>query len=297
MIPRRNRAKRFKLILVTLAASLVCLASSLSPYGAGNAQEPAKPKGILALYWGGRENPSNAAFDKSVKEALGSASSIEYYPEDLQDNLFSEESMRDTLRQKLGDNRIGAIIAPSRRELNFLLKFRGELFTKTPIVFHASTSADLEKKDAANGVAVMIDHPYRNTIDLALKLHPDTNEVLVIAGTQEHDMKIEADVQKEIKEFEDRGVKFISLSDLSLDPLIAKVKNAPAHSIILYVRYSQEELGKTLDPYNSLTLITEAARVPVYTVSESILGRGSVGGRTATIEDCGRVMGETAARI
>src|SRR5262249_10358285 len=86
------------------------------------------------------------------------------------------------------------------------------------------------------------------------------------------------------------------LSDLSLDELIARVKSAPEHSFILYVRYSQEELGKTLDMLNSLTLIAQTARVPVYTAFESILGRGSVGGRTATLADCGRVAGEPGRR-
>jgi len=119
MIPRRNRAKRFKLILVTLAASLVCLASSLSPYGAGNAQEPKRPKGVLALYWKGKDSPANATLDKKIQAVLGSApaGSTEYYAEYLEDNRFPEERqallMRDYLRQKYGADRIGVIIAPS----------------------------------------------------------------------------------------------------------------------------------------------------------------------------------------
>jgi PAS domain S-box-containing protein len=282
-----------------MVAALVWIASAPSPYGAGEAQEPARPKGVLALYWGGRENPNNATFDKSIQAALGSApaGSVVYYPEDLQESRFSEEKMRDYLRQKYGDNRIGAIIAMSKPPLNFLRKYRGDIFTNTPIVFHALSHADADKKNEVNGVACLIDSQYKNTIDLALKLHPSTNEVLLIAGQPEHDKSLETEVRKELKEFEDRGVKFTSLSDLSLDPLIAKVKSAPDHSIILYVRYSQEELGKTLDAFNSLTLITGAARVPVYTPFESTLGRGSIGGRTALLEDCGRMAAETAIRI
>ncbi|HZF38820.1 MAG TPA: ABC transporter substrate binding protein, partial [Blastocatellia bacterium] len=303
MNPRRDRAKRFKLILAIVAASLAWPVSSLAPYGAGAAQEPARPKGVLALYWNGKDDPANVTFDKSIQAALGSAptGSFEYYPEYLEDKRFPEESqylaMRDYLRQKYGNDRIGVIIAPSRQALNFLLKYRGDLFPTTPIVFHAVSSADVDKRTEANGVPVMVDRPNRNTIDLALKLQPDTKEVLIIAGTPEHDNKLEAKIREELKEFEDRGVKLSSLSGLSLDPLIAKVKSAPEHSIILYVRYSQEELGRTLNALNSLTLITGAARVPVYTAYESILGRGSIGGQTAPLVDCGRVMGETAMRI
>jgi PAS domain S-box-containing protein len=303
MEPLRDKAKRFKPILIALAAaSLVSLASSQSPYGSGAAQEPAKPKGVLALIWNGKDNPNNVRFEKGIQEGLGSApaGSYEYYPEYLEDNRFPEErqslATRDYLREKYGDDRIGVILAPTRPSLNFLLKYRSELFPKTPIVFHTSNREDADNKADANSIAVVVDNPYRNTIDMSLKLQPDIKEVLIIAGTAEHSMKLDTDVRKCLKEFEDKGVKLTSLSDLDLDQLIAKVKSAPEHSIILYVRYSQEEL-KTLDSLNSLTLIAGAASVPVYTAAESILGRGSVGGHTVSIEDCGRVMGETALRV
>ena len=303
MEPRRATAKRYKLRLAIVAGSLILLALSLSPTGAGDAQEPARPKGVLVLIWNGKDNPANVPFENGIQAGLGSApaGSFEYYSEYLEDNRFPGESqslaMRDYLRQKYGDNRIGVIIAPSKQALNFLIKYRSDLFPNIPIVFHAVHRADVDIKDEAKGVAVKVDNPYRNTIDLALKLQPQTNEVLIIAGSSAHDNRLEMEVRKELKEFEDRGVKLTSLSDLSLDPLIAKVKSAPDHSIILYVRYSQEELGKVLDSINSLTLITGAARVPVYTAFESLLGHGSIGGQTATLEDCGRVMGETAMRI
>ncbi|MGH9754396.1 MAG: ABC transporter substrate binding protein [Blastocatellia bacterium] len=301
MVPQRDAANRFKLRLATVAASLIWLALSPSPYGAA-AQEPAKPKGVLALYSNGRDHPVNATFDKTIQAALGSApaGSIEYYAEYLEDARFPGESqsllMRDYLRQKYDDNRIGAIIVLSRASLDFLLKYRSDLFPNTPIVFHAFNRADLDQKGKANGVPVMVDSPYRNTIDLALKLHPATKQVLVITATPKRDKKLEAEIFEELKEFENR-VKLTPLTDLSLDELITAVKSAPENSIILYVRYSQEEIGKTLDVLNSLTLIAGVAKVPVYTAAESILGRGSVGGHAAPFEDCARMSADAAMRI
>ncbi|HEX5083026.1 MAG TPA: PAS domain S-box protein, partial [Blastocatellia bacterium] len=278
------------------------LSLSLSSYGSGSAQEPARPKGVLVLIWNGKDDPKNAPLEKGIQEGLGSApaGSYEYYPEYLEDNRFPEEkqslAMRDYLREKYGNDRIGVILAPTTPSLNFLLKYRGELFPKTPIVFHTSDRAKADNKADANSVAVLVDNPYRNTIDMALKLQPDTGEVLIIAGEKDHSMKSDLHVRNWLKEFEDKGVKLTSLSDLNLDQLIAKVKSAPEHSIILYVKYSQEEL-KTLDLPNSLTLIAAAARVPVYTVGDILRGRGSVGGHTVSIEDCGKVIGETALRV
>ncbi len=299
MAPYRDASKRLKLKLAVIAASLISLASSPPPCDVIFAQDSPRPKGVLAIHWGGIDNPVNSIFDKSIQAALGSApaNAVEYYAEYLDKDRFSEEMMRDYLRQKYGDNRIAALIAMSKPALNFLLRHRSDIFHNTPIVFHAGSTSDLELRNEANGVPFIIDRPYRNTVDLALNLHPAAKEVLIITATREHDRRLEVEVRSELTEFEERGVKLTPLTDLSLDELMARVKNAPADSIILYVRYSQEELGKSLDLMNSLSLITGAARVPVYTAYESILGRGSVGGRTARLEDCGRVAAETAMRI
>jgi hypothetical protein len=179
MEPLRDTTKRFKLKLPLVAASIVWLAFGPSPYNA-TAQETAKPKGVLALYWGGRDTPTNAIFDKSIQAAFRSApaGSIEYYAEYLEEDRFTSEKMRDFLRQKYGDDRIGAIITLSKPTLNFLLKYRGDLFPNTPIVFHAGTRADVETRDEVNGVPVFVDGQFRNTIDLALKLQPGTKQAL-----------------------------------------------------------------------------------------------------------------------
>jgi PAS domain S-box-containing protein len=301
MEPPRDITKRFKLTLAALVASLVCLTSPLAPYGPGAAQEPERPKGVLVLMFNGKDNPNMVAFEKGIKTALGSApaGSFEYYPEYLEDNRFPEEekkqslAVRDYLRQKYSDSRIGVILTPTKVGHNFLLKYRSEIFPKAPIVFHTNSAADLDKKDDANSIGVMVDNFHRNTIDMALKLQPDTKEVLIIAGNKENDLKLDEFVRKRLKEIEGRGVKITSLSSLDLDSLIARVKSAPEHSIILYSRYSQDEPGRTL----ALSLITGVARVPIYTVGDANLGRGSVGGHTSSIEECGRVLGETALRV
>ncbi|MCI0387394.1 MAG: histidine kinase, partial [Acidobacteria bacterium] len=180
--------------------------------------------------------------------------------------------------------------------LNFLLKYRNDLFPDTPIVFHTFNRAQLGNQAKAGLTGVVVDDAFRNTLDVALKLHPATEKVLIITGTPERDKKLETEVKQELKEFENR-VDLTYLTDLTLDDLITRVKSAPARSIILYVRYSQYELGKSLDPYNFLTLVAESSRVPVYSLAGSLLGRGSIGGYAANLEDCGTKAGEIALQI
>src|SRR5262249_57040570 len=166
----------------------------------------------------------------------------------------------------------------SATSLSFLLKHRADLFPNTPIVFHTSSRAQaIEHAEIEGLTGVVVDKAYRNTLEVALRLHPSTERAFVITGTPERDKKLVTEVRQELEGLESR-VAINYLNDLPLEELIARVKSAPARSIILYVRYSQDALGKTLDALDALSIVTQSAKAPVYTAAESLLGRGSIGG-------------------
>lgn len=295
-------AARFRSRLAITAALLALLTLPLSSSGAQTAEQPAKRKGVLALYWYGKDLQANVILDKSIQAVLQSAPGgpFEYYAEYMDDNRFPGESQallfRDYLRQKYADKRIDALIAPSSASLNFLLKHRNEIFPDTPIAAHASSRAHLSEPDKTGLAGVVVDSAFRNTFDLALKLHPATEQAFIIASTPERDRKFEEEIRHEASEFESK-VRLTYLTDLPLDKLVTRVKNAPKRSIILFVRYSQNAPGGTLNSYDVLPLVAGSARVPVYTIAGSLLGRGSVGGYAANLEDCGTRVAEIALQI
>ena len=92
------------------------------------------PKGVLVLYWYGKDNPANVTVDQRIQAVLRSApaGSIEYYAEYLETDRFPGESqallMRDYLRGKYANQKIDVIIALSSTSLGFLLKYRNDLF-------------------------------------------------------------------------------------------------------------------------------------------------------------------------
>src|SRR5262249_14665568 len=131
---------------------------------------------------------------------------------------------------------------------------------------------------AAGMTGVVADRMFARTLDLALKLHPDTTRAYVVIGTSEHDKEFDAGVREELKPLESR-VEMIYLADLPLGELLATLKNVPDHSLVLYVRYSLDEPGKSIGPFDALALIAQSARVPVYSLgAEPLVGRGTVGG-------------------
>ena len=118
-----------------------------------SAEDSPRRKGILALYWYGRDFPSNIVFDQSLRAAFRSDQSVEYYPEYLETNRFPGEDqsllLRDYLRQKYAGRQIDVIFALSNPPLKFLLKHHTELFPDAPIVFQTIKRPDLT--DQASG--------------------------------------------------------------------------------------------------------------------------------------------------
>ena len=116
-----------------------------------------------------------------------STKDIEYYSEYWETNRFPGERqallLRDYLRQKYTGRKIDALVAPASIPLDFLLKYRSELFPDASIVFATERPVDQKLMAASNATGVVYANSYRRTIDLALKLHPGTEQVFIISGS------------------------------------------------------------------------------------------------------------------
>ena len=250
---------------------LFCVGLSLLPV-VGQAQQRAASKKVLLLNWYDKDDFANVRFDAPFQTTLQSAGNVELYTEYLESNRFPTEeqalALHDYLKRKYADRFIDVVVANSDASLNFLLKHRGDLFPQTPIVFVATRHPSKEEMAAGPGLTgVLVLSTQKETLDLALKLHPGTQQVFVISGTLEHDKRIERLARQELESYENR-LTITYLTDLSLEELIAKVRNLPEHSIVLHVwQQSQTAQGKVLESADLIDSIARSATVPVYSMS------------------------------
>ena len=290
--------------LNSLIAAFFALASVLLMTSVCRAQENPSPKAILVIYWYNKDFPGNAVFDKSFQSALNSrpAGSIEYYNEYLESNRFPGESqaetLRDYLQRKYAKRRIDVIVVAGDPTFEFIRKYRNDLFPNTPIVFASAQIPPQTAIESGPGMTGMTIHQsYKDNVDLALRLHPDTKHIFVVSGSVEHDKRFEAPAREDLQRFEHR-VTIDYLTDLSPAELISRMKSLPAHSIVLYVwQQALDENGKMLETYDFLSLITESASVPVYGQASWQIGRGIVGGYVRSGESSAAKMAEIALRI
>ncbi|HKQ80478.1 MAG TPA: ABC transporter substrate binding protein [Blastocatellia bacterium] len=300
--PVKNSA-RVRFNFIRTAALLALVALLLAP-AVARAQQAIASKRVLVLYSYNKDFPANVRFDRSFQAALQSAraGSVEYYPEYMETDRFPGEKQAQGqhvyLRQKYSDRDIDVVVAAGGPALEFLLKNRSDLFTNTPIVFVMSSYPNTEQHLAGPGLTgIVTNNTYRKTLDMALKLHPGTEQVFIISGTLERDKRIETVAREELQGYESKvGITY--LTDLPPNELIAKAENMPERSIILYVwQQAQNEQGKFLESADVLALIAGPARVPIYGMSGNLVGRGIVGGYVFTTEGNATRVAEIALRI
>ena len=278
---------------------VVCAFVVLGPV----ARAQVAPKRVVVLYWDNKEFPGNAKFEESFKAQLqvDHRQDLEYFPEYLEASRFPEENtavtFRNYLQAKYAKRTVDVVVASADAPLKFLIQYRNELFSKSPIVFVAN---ELLKPDAlaaaAGATGIHYKVAYRETVDLVLRLHPGTKRVFIVSGTPQQDRRFEKITQRELSGFE--KAEIIYLTDLPLNELIARTSSLPPQSVILYVwQQSSNEQGKLLESYEVLSRIAPGSSAPIYGFGTVTLGSGIVGGYLQGPEMNGAKMADLVERI
>jgi signal transduction histidine kinase len=282
---------------------IICVALTvLVPFAMG--QDSASTKRVVVLYWETKDFPGNVSFDQGFQAGMRSEpfSRWELFSEYLDSTRFpgehQEELLRDYLREKYAKQKIDAVVATPDPALAFLLRYRSDLFPKSPIVFVAVKRPPREVLTAGPGLTGIIRaNTHRKTLDLALKLQPDTQDVYVISGTPELDKRFETVAREELAGYE-KIVRINYLTDLPVSDLVNRVKELPPRSIILYVwQRSAVESEKALQTTQVLEQIRQTASVPIYGMGSRNIGYGLLGGYVQDSERNGLEAAEIVRRI
>jgi signal transduction histidine kinase len=257
---------------------------------------------VLTVHWSTEDFPSSPVMDNALRRVLRSRSGVpvDYYAEYLESDRFPEKqaatALRDYIRQKYRGRRIDLVIAVSDAALQFVLPHRQELFPNAPIVFTGTAAPPASTRLAGAGVTgVVSGGAYRETLQLALNIHPSTERVFVVA--QAPTPTFRDDVRAQLDGAAPASVKISYVDEPSVPRLIAAIKSVPPRSLVLYIRYSQEDPGNVVFPDEVARRVADASPVPVYGIVGSFVGLGLVGGAIREREALGTRAAEIGLRI
>ncbi len=283
--------------LVFCAIGAVCLLASCSAW----ASVPTKR--VLILFPYENNYPGFFYFDNNLRSVLRASPSFffDFYAESMDllrfpDDLYFEDLVH-LYRQKYAGRNIDLIIAILGPARDFLAKYKDELFPGTPVLY---VDIDTRLLDGSlllsPGAVVTGRFDFEGTLDVALGLHPDVRDVFVVSGESEVDRAMEKLASEAFRGFGDR-VRFHSLRGLSMERLLQKVSGLPEPSIVFFVTFFKDVDDRTFLSPQAASLISEKSNVPVYGMSDYIVGAGIVGGRVYSFERLGEKTAQSALRL
>jgi len=208
-----------------------------------------------------------------------------------------ELALRDYYSSRYAERKPDLIMAVMGPALGFLLRHGKDIFPGVPIVFCGADAADIHGITLPDHVTgILVKRVFAPTIDVLLRLQPDTQRIVVVGGTSAFDRHLMAEARNQFQAFEPR-VTFEYLTDRPLTDVLAAVSRLPAHSVVVFVTWFRDGTGRTYVPHEVVSQLSVAADVPVYAFVDQYLGRGVVGGRLYSVEQHGASAAEIGLRV
>lgn len=233
---------------------------------AANAQDIRR---VLVLYPVSDGQPGILRFDEGLRSALKARPNdrVEIHNEYLDSARFPGEGFQgklaEFLREKNAGRRPDVVIPALAPSLDFVLKYREEIFPGVPVVFGAIERREVEARRLGPGVVgVPMTVDLAGTLGLALRLHPGTRRVFVVAGRSKTDAYWVAEARRAFRGYEGT-VQFVYLTGLPLNDLLREVAKLPERSVIYYLHLFEDGLGETFVPADVAGLLSSAANAPV----------------------------------
>jgi PAS domain S-box-containing protein len=224
---------------------------------------------------------------------------VDFYVEYLESQRFGsaeyQKTLIETIRQLYRGRQFDLIVVASYPALQFAIDHREQLFPGIPIVFITVPPGRLPDGVPWPGVTgVTLNVDVRGSIDLALRLHPDTQNVALVAGSSEFEQYWMEVLRNELRQREDKLTR-IEMSTASTQQLLEQASTLPSHTIVFFDLIPRESSHQEIGVYPVLETI--AQRFPTYCIINYCLGHGAVGGSYPDPNISGVLGGELAARI
>jgi PAS domain S-box-containing protein len=274
---------------LSILGVLLCVLAAPGAAAQGNA------KNVVVLS-GGRGRDSLNQMESSLRAHV--TFPVNFSIVDLDNPRFDEKSYQDNLAEALQaayGKKPDLLFACMDPSLRFAAQYRDKIFPGVPIVFMSVSTllADQQRWPGVTGVAVP--SGAKETVDLALRLHPDTTSVAVITSDSENEKDYLTAVHSELLRHQDK----VEETDIVGPPsgrMLERVAALPPHTVVLFQLIPHDSEQRAIEAYD--VLATVAQRFPTYSVFGHLaLDHGGIGGFFYSANDDAVLAGELAARV
>jgi len=264
------------------------------------AVESPAAKNILVLY----SFSDRGLFDSldNLKGAIRSRvnSPVNFYVHYMEAQGFEdpdyEETLSENLSHEFGGVKLDLVIVAAYPALRFAVAHRDQIFPGVPVLFCYVHGGRLEGQRLWPGVTgVTISIGVRDTLALTFRLHPDAQNLALVAGTSEFERYWRAVVRSEFRPYAQK-VKLIEIVGLRNDEILKQVAALPAHTVVLFLVMPRDSSQPEVGLYDTVAAIGQ--RFPTYCIFNNFcIDHGGIGGSFADYGEQSSRTAELAARL
>ncbi len=282
---------------------LLAAAACSSPVRAqGQPQTVLEGKNVLILHAHEANTPVFVETDKGIARVLQAAGipiiNQFFVSLDLRRNPGPEyrSLLVDEMRLRFSHRRIDVIVTMFSEALEFVLKDGREFFPHVPILaLYLPEGFTLPKTDRTI-IRHSVIPDIIGTVEIALRLLPESKHVYIVSGTHELDRRWEDQARRDLKKWEGR-LTFHYLSHRSFEEILSDLSSAPPGTLVLVLTYIRDTAGRLYNSPNWTERMSGVSSAPIFGVLESSLGFGIIGGVLLVFEHIGEWAGERVLDI
>lgn len=278
----------------TLLAGLILLCIALLPLNA-EAQKVRKNVLFLNSYHNGYSWSDNIFM--GIKDTLENSDfSIVLQVEYMDSKKFHYEDTVQTLislyRDKFRDKHFDLILVSDNIAYDFILKYGEQLFPGVPVVFCGVNDFDLKSMEGRNITGVIEGFDVAANIDLAMRLHPRVQRMVVIGDQSVTGKAIRTQIEQALPIFKGR-LKIEFWTEYNLEQMLSKVRETKPDTFFYFIPMYRDIDGQFYSAEELLQRVRASTNASLYSNWSFLLGNGIVGGKLLS----GKAHGAAAARL
>ncbi len=288
-----------KLIMILIVALLIVLSLSGSLVYAQ--EEQTKRVLVLNSYHRGFLWTDNTV--KGIESVFGSEENnieltIEYMDtKSIKYDARYKEKLYDLYKYKYGNQTFDLIISTDDNAFNFLCEYHEDIFPGTPVVFCGVNNLEapnLVDRDIFTGVIELLSE--KETIDIALSLHPETGQIVFVIDSTPTGTQVWSQIQGLSGYYE--NIRMTRIGErLSMEQVEDNVSRLSDDTIVFFGLFNRDKSGKYYSSKEAVSRVCQASVRPVYGYSVQVLPYGIVGGKLIGGVYHGQIAATMAKRI
>ncbi|HEX2935944.1 MAG TPA: ATP-binding protein [Bacteroidales bacterium] len=236
-----------------------------------------------------------------VVKTMAARPDVLLYIEYLDANRFGTsnfENLYKLYKEKYSNVSFDVILVSDNDALDFINKYGEQLAPHVPVIFCGVNNIQdypLKEKPWFYGIKEEVDQSL--VLKVILDIIPSVKTLYFINDSTTTNLVLNRYIKEEIEPRFSSRVEFVYIYSANMDSLLQRISSLNAHSAIAMVNFVRDSEGKPVNQDVLFQKVLALSKVPVFTGTEALLGKGVIGGVINKGSTHGRSMATLALKF